>query len=141
MKRWVCCALLMAACPERDRRYEEAKARYDHYVMSGVTPQDPRFAELLKTLEGLGADAAGSADAASLAQRIRKARSVVRAPLAVVPRKVDHARLPEVQAQLERCAALAAAIGRDGGVTAEGLKALDECRAQAERLDSHAHSH
>jgi hypothetical protein len=52
---------------------------------------------------------------------------------------VLHFRPESVRAQTRACAALAEGAARDGGASAQLLKALDDCRRRIEKLDAAYH--
>ena len=129
-------ALLTACIDGGTRTYDDARVEYVRLTEAGTHPANPVFDPVIEKLRSVQPDSKRYAEAQKLAAAIEGARVKVRPPLAHVPRQ-NTALSSEVVAQLQACARLAELVGRDGGVDERMLKALDDCRAKAERLDAH----
>jgi ATP phosphoribosyltransferase regulatory subunit HisZ len=135
----LCLCLVLGACSVDS--VTPLAQRYDALVNAGTAPTAPAFDALLDSLEAVGPNQQGAQKAQRLARAIRASRQTVRTPLARVP-KAESLMPVALKAQLGRCAALAAAVGLDGGLTAQAVESLEACRHQADRLDAQmAHEH
>ncbi len=131
---WCLCCLVLACRDDGVRRYEDAKARHIALVQGGARPESKGFDEVIALLEQVPATSPRAGEAQRLKQAIVAARQRVRRPLAAV--HSSDRDLPEsVRAQTRACAALAEGAARDGGASAQLLKALDDCRRRIEKLD------
>lgn len=130
--------LLLPACRDAgDEAYDTARARHRALVLAEEHPASPRFDEVLQQLAKVPPGHRHATDARRLENAINSARSLIRAPLAVLPG--DGGQDPEVAAQMHVCARLAELIGQDGGMNPRTLQALDDCRLKAEKLMAHHH--
>ena len=133
-------ALACTACKDEGvERYSLALSKYQECVDQGVSPNDPRFVEVLKLLDAVPASSSAHVRAEALRQSLQSAQAPrLRTPLAIQGGANLSA---EVAAQLAQCRLLAEQLG----TTAEAdrpakLRALDACRAAAEKLDAeHVH--
>jgi hypothetical protein len=131
-------ASLALACA--DPGVEQLKAAKAHYqaLLEKSTPlQAPEFEALSAELAAVPEGSKARAEARALLASLEGARKTpVRAPLAVLGAAALE---PEVSAQLAACAALARQLGatEDDAGRDRLMRALDACRARAERLDAH----
>jgi hypothetical protein len=128
------CLVLFSSCrDEAAEAYARAELKYRDLVAQSARPEDPRFDEVLRELEKVPASSRHYANAQKMMGGIKAVRgSKVRTPLALGP---NGRRAPELEAHLAACARLAAMAGADGGMDQRVLKALDECRLNAEKLE------
>jgi hypothetical protein len=136
MSRLACClaVLLLSSCrDEAAEAFARAEMKHRDLVSQMVRPDDPRFDAVLLELEKVPQSSRHYANAQKLMNGIKAVRAAkVRTPLALGP---NGHRAPELEAHLAACARLAAMAGADGGIDQRILKALDECRQQAEKLE------
>jgi hypothetical protein len=138
------CLALTSCRDEAAEAFARAQLRYEALIVEGVRPADPRFDAVLAELRKVPPSSKRHAQAQVLLRGIEGARQRgVRTPLALAS---DGHRPPELEAQLAACGRLAALAGVDGGVDQRALKALEDCRRTAEKLelrlshgDTHAH--
>lgn len=130
--------LSVASCREPgDVHFDEALRLHAQLIIKGEPPVSPKFDAVLAELAKVPKGTKHFTAADSLRLAIERVRAPVRRPLAVAHRD-DSALPPEVAAQARACAQLAQTAGRDGGVNARALKALDACRRQVDALDEAA---
>lgn len=127
-------ALFLCSCrDEAAEAFARAELKYRDLVAQAAPPDDARFDAVLAELEKVPPTSRRHASAQELIKGLKAIRGAkVRTPLALGP---NGRRAPELEAQLAACARLAAMAGADGGVDLRVLRALEQCRAQAERLE------
>lgn len=126
--------LLFSACrDEAAEAFARADMKYRDLVAQAAKAEDPRFDEVIRELDKVPPSSRHYENAQKLKKGILGVRAAkVRTPLALGP---NGRRAPELEAHLAACARLAAMAGADGGIDQRVLKALDDCRLQAEKLE------
>jgi hypothetical protein len=139
MRWWLFPLIFFVSCrDEGARKYEQARARHIELVAKAERPESKAFDEVLGLLDEVPTSSAKAGEAKQLRLAIENARVKVRRPLAKL--HADEGDLPEdIKAQTRACAGLAELLARDGGATANVVKALDDCRRRIERLDKAYH--
>ncbi len=129
---------MLTACRDGgELHYEQARRLHAQLVSKAEHPSSPAFDAVLAELAQVPSDSKRFAEAQRLRSAIEAVRAPVRRPLAVAHH--DEASLPPmVAAQVRECAALAQMVGRDGGVNAAALAALDDCHSRIDQIDEAA---
>ena len=130
-------ALALLACHRApEDRYPQARAEYEHLVLEGARPTDPRFDEVEKELQSVPASSPNKAAADKLLAALEGARAQLPPKPLAVPGGVEPNETPDVTAQRQACEALAKQLGTaDGGTRPRLEKALDDCQAKVHQLE------